>query len=100
MADLKDPKVKAVQARVIAIINRKAEVLGRCPEKHDMSQEELVLVRKAFGKWIYALEASGQRIPSETTLVRRRNKRMKWKRKHRRRPMQKADEASSGCEGH
>ena len=83
MADLKDQK-KALQERVIAIINQKAELLGRCPEKRDMSQEELVMVRRAFGKWIYALEVSGQRIPSETTLARRRNKKLKWKRKHRR----------------
>ena len=37
MADLKDQK-KALQERVIAIINRKAELLGRCPEKRDLTR--------------------------------------------------------------
>lgn len=70
------------RAYVIDLINRRAEELGHCPRKSDMDLAEVNLIHKYFGKWCYALEASGQRVPSETTLARRRNKKMKWRRKH------------------
>ena len=94
-----DRNLTAEQRRIIHFINEKAKELGKCPEKNDMTQQELVRIRRAFGKWVYALEASGQRTPSETTLQRRRNKKMKWKRKHRKGHLPKEDGASSGCDG-
>ena len=87
-----DRKRTPAQERVIRIITRRAEFLGRCPRKGDMTQEELAMIRKAFDKWVYALEAADLRAPSQATLDRRRNKQLKWKRKHFRSQGQKEKE--------
>lgn len=93
-----DRNLTAEQRRIIHFINEKAKELGKCPEKNDMTQQELVRIRRAFGKWVYALEASGQRTPSAATLERRRNKKLKWKRKHFRDQERKKADSASGCD--
>ena len=78
----KELEQEEARTYLIDLINRRAEELGRCPRKSDMDLDEVNMIHKYFGKWCYALEASGQRVPSETTLARRRNKKLKWRRKH------------------
>ena len=68
--------------RLIKLMREKAEELGRRPKKSDMDSKDLGPIKKCFGKWCYALEASGLQQPSPETVERRRNKMKKWDRKH------------------
>lgn len=68
--------------RLIQLMKDRAEQLGRKPKKEDMTSKEIGAIRKVFGKWCYALEASGLQVPSEATLARRAIKAEKWDRKH------------------
>ena len=68
--------------RLIKLLNDRAKELGRKPKKEDMTGKEVGAIKKCFGKWCYALEASGLQIPSEKTLERREAKTRKWDRKH------------------
>ncbi len=56
--------------------------LGRRPKKSDLSNKDLGAIRKCFGKWCYALEASGLQVPSEETVEKRMKKINKWGKKH------------------
>lgn len=47
------------------------EKLGRRPKKSDVQGMMHSYYRSVFGKWIYALEASGLSVPSAATLARR-----------------------------
>lgn len=68
--------------RLIKLMRDKAEELGRRPKKTDMNSKDLGPIKKCFGKWCYALEASGLQKPSPETIERRKNKMKKWDRKH------------------
>ena len=68
--------------QLCAMLRARAETLGRMPNRKDMKPEELSELRRCFGKWVYALEAAGLRIPSQQSLDRRKAKRKKWDRKH------------------
>ena len=68
---------------LIKLLKDRAAELGRKPNKEDMTGKELGMIKKCFGKWCYALEASGLRVPSEVTIARRQAKADKWSRKHR-----------------
>ena len=68
--------------RLIELLQRKAEELGRRPRKTDLESEDLGNIRSNFGKWCYALEEAGLTTPSKATVERRRNKIEKWERKH------------------
>ena len=68
--------------RLIALLNDRAKELGRKPKKQDMTGKEVGAIKKCFGKWCYALEASGLQVPSEKTIERRKAKTKKWDRKH------------------
>ena len=59
---------------------KKQEELGRKPTKKDIPEEMRPYYRVYFGKWCYALEATGITKPSERALARRARK----KNKHRR----------------
>ena len=48
-----------------------------------MTPEVIGAIHREFGKWIYALEAAGLRTPSETSLLRRKHSKAKWKKLHR-----------------
>ena len=76
----RDPREMAI---LIKLLKDRAEELGRRPRKQDMTGKELGMIKKCFGKWCYALEASGLQVPSEATLERRSAKARKWSRKHR-----------------
>ena len=69
--------------RLIKLLRDRAEELGRKPKKQDMTGKEVGAIKKVFGKWCYALEASGIQVPSEETLERRQAKKDKWSRRHR-----------------
>ena len=68
--------------RLIKLLNDRTKELGRRPKKEDMTAKEVGAIRKCFGKWCYALEASGLQVPSKATLERRQAKKDKWSRKH------------------
>jgi hypothetical protein len=75
--------------RLIKLMRDRAEILGRRPKKEDMTGKEIGAIKRCFGKWCYALEASGLQVPSEKTLERRQIKASKWGRKHRAAKMRK-----------
>ena len=58
------------------------EKKGSDPVKADLPFGMNQYFRKEFGKWCYALEAAGIRVPSQQTLERRRRKRKRHRRKH------------------
>ena len=68
--------------RLIKLMRDRAEILGRKPKKEDMTGKEIGAIKRCFGKWCYALEASGLQVPSKKTLERREAKTRKWDRKH------------------
>ena len=55
---------------------------GRDPVKADLPYGMAQYFRKEFGKWCYALEEAGIRIPSQKTLDRREHRKRRWRRKH------------------
>ncbi|MBR3201941.1 MAG: hypothetical protein IKG17_11510 [Mogibacterium sp.] len=69
--------------RLIRLLRDREKELGRKPKKQDMTGKEVGAIKKCFGKWCYALEASGIQVPSEATLERRQAKKDKWARRHR-----------------
>ncbi len=66
---------------LLAILSNLKQKLGRMPTKKDIPEEIRPLYRKAFGKWCYALEAAGLKIPSAVTLARRARHKNRWKHK-------------------
>lgn len=68
--------------RLIKLLQDKNKELGKRPKKCDVDSKELGAIKKTFGKWCYALEASGLAVPSPATVERRANKAKKWDRKH------------------
>lgn len=76
-------KHKLTQEDLVVLLQEKADELGRVPTKKEMPTEIIGAIHGEFGKWIYALEAAGLRTPSETTLLRRKHSKAKWKKLHR-----------------
>lgn len=76
-------KHKLTQEELVALLQKKAEELGRVPTKKEMPAEVIGAVHREFGKWLYALEAAGLRTPSETALQRRKHSKAKWRKLHR-----------------
>ena len=78
-----EKKHKLTKEELIVILQNKREELDKVPTKKDMTAEMIGAIHREFGKWIYALEAAGLRTPSETTLLRRKHSKAKWKKLHR-----------------
>lgn len=68
-------------ARLIKLLKDMEQELGRKPKKSDIDNKDLGAIRKCFGKWCYALEASGLQIPSPETIERRLKRKSKAGRK-------------------
>ena len=68
--------------RLIRMLRDREKELGHRPNKQEVDSKELGAIKKVFGKWCYALEASGLEVPSEETVKRRREKAKRWDRKH------------------
>ena len=67
--------------RLVRLLLDMEKTLGRVPKKSDLSGKDLGAIRKCFGKWCYALEASGLQEPSPETIERRLNRKTKAGRK-------------------
>jgi hypothetical protein len=65
-------KIPYTKEELIRFLLDKQAELGRKPTKKDIPDAIKPYYRVLFGKWCYALEASGIVIPSEATLERRR----------------------------
>ena len=78
-----EKKHKLTKEELIVILQNKCEELDKVPTKKDMTPEVIGAIHREFGKWIYALEAAGLRTPSETSLLRRKHSKAKWKKLHR-----------------
>ena len=81
MSEKREPYTKEV---LIAILRDLDEKLGHTPTRKDVPFAVFNDCRIRFGKWCYALEAAGVKIPSETTLTRRAHNKARWKREHKR----------------
>ena len=68
--------------RLSRLLKEMEQKLGRRPKKSDLSNKDLGAIRKCFGKWCYALEATGLWQPSERTLEKRRRKAENLRQKH------------------
>jgi|GEM_PF-1552833 len=82
--------------QLIAALQARAKELGKCPVKKDMPEEMKPYFKLTFGKWCYALEAAGLRIPSRTTLERRN--RRKQRHSHRKKAPEAAKQAQEAPE--
>ena len=67
----RDPDELILLSKLLKEMEQK---LGRRPKKSDLSNKDLGAIRKCFGKWCYALEASGLQVPSEETIEKRMKK--------------------------
>ena len=66
---------------LLEILWQIAADLGYIPRKRDIEDPQLKgQLRLRFGRWIYALEAAGFRIPSSEIWERRKHTNKKWKR--------------------
>ncbi len=74
----RDPKE---MVRLVKLLLDMEKKLGRRPKKSDPTEKDLGAIRKCFGKWCYALEASGLQIPSPETIERRLKRKSKAGRK-------------------
>ena len=67
--------------RLSKLLNEMEQRLGRKPKKSDVDNKDLWAIRKCFGKWCYALEAAGLKMPSPETIERRMHRKTKIGRK-------------------
>ena len=82
---------------------RKQDELGRKPNKSDIPEKMRPYFAVLFGKWCYALEASGIVVPSDATLARRRRHKEKYRKLHKKmreraRAKKRGDETVSSTE--
>ena len=73
---------KYTREELIQILQELNEALGHVPTKKDVTSEIIGGCHSVFGKWVYALEEAGVKIPTEKTLARRAHRKAKWKKLH------------------